>query len=217
MNIRTPKLAFALYLLAGFTSAAKADIIIGNLPQQNDIGGSFFGNFTLSKGLGFTMTKSIDLTTAVLRLESLRTAHAPGIHLMSHSNAGLGVPNAILATFQIPTMGLGIANYVFTLPTPYRLQAGTTYWLVAAANSTTTGLNWLGSGPPVTPTGTYATYFGERYDQDGFPPTGLSPAINSFQLTGNPITAPVPEPSAVVALSAVGLLVFTRSRRRISA
>jgi hypothetical protein len=178
--------------LASTAPAARADIIIGDLPG-NDLTGILFG-MEGSYGIGFTMTNSYQLTDAVLRL-SVPSGKTPTVLLMS--NVG-GNPSAVLFTFTDPSFGsVGTQNYAFTPPSPVTLVGGTTYWLVMEGNSSTDGTIWRGNSP-ISPSGPGASNFGGRFSVTSFPPTSDSALLLSYELDGVPVTSPVPAPPAVV-------------------
>ncbi|BDC48282.1 hypothetical protein F183_A05980 [Bryobacterales bacterium F-183] len=203
--------AFVLCLCT--TATVQADVILGNLPPVNDSSSTNFIAGGGGKAIGFTMTTTMRLTSARLRLSSNLATHAPNVYLMSNSGNN---PTTVLATFQTPTLGAGLADYLFTLQTPYDLVSGSSYWLTLAGNSTTSGLIWRASTVSSTPTGASATYLGARLG-GSFPLTLNSSVINSFELIGfAPPPAAVPEPSAIATLSAavLGLGLCTRLRLR---
>ncbi|BDC48280.1 hypothetical protein F183_A05960 [Bryobacterales bacterium F-183] len=209
MRLRSLLGALAACLLA--TATAKADVIIGNGPDNYTSGGTSFGAGVL-KGIGFTMTSTIYAGSARLSLFTNAANASPTVYLMSDAN---GNPGTVLATFQSLTLTSGPPQtYLFTLPTAYQLVSGTTYWLAAAGNSNQALFAWLGDD---TPTGSFATYVGARLSFNSGASYSVSGVANSFELLSAPNPSALPEPSVAITLSAVGLLVLIRSRRRISA
>ncbi|BDC48281.1 hypothetical protein F183_A05970 [Bryobacterales bacterium F-183] len=222
MNVYTN--AMRLHSLLGLlaacllaTATAKADVIIGNGPDSTVGGGtSIFAG--VLKGVGFTMTSTIYVGSARLSLSTGNSNVSPTVYLMS--DAG-NKPGSVLTTFQGPVLSSDPTPlaYLFTLPTAYQLVNGTTYWLVAAGSSNQALFLWRGDD---TPTGAHATYLGARLSGDSGASYAASAVANSFELLSAaappppppPPPAGVPEPSVAITLSAMGLIVFTRSRRR---
>jgi hypothetical protein len=102
--------------------------------------------------------------------------------------------NPAFTTLQTPT------NYLFSPSAPFSLTSGTTYWLVASnAAVVPNSYLWLGSTPPVTPTG-IATHAGFRFSDGPPPPSGFSTNATtySFQAT------PVPEPATWLLTTLIG-------------
>jgi hypothetical protein len=176
--------AVALGLVSA-APAARADIIIGDLPG-NDNFVTFIS--TGSKGIGFTMTDNYLLTSAILRLNA--SSATVTLRLMDSIS---GLPTNTLLTFNSPSFGSGVQNYVFIPSTFYPLVTGKSYWLVLTGD---TGIVvWAGSSnPAITPTGAGATHLGVLIGS--FPPTVPNSEINSFELDGR--LSPVPAPPAVV-------------------
>jgi hypothetical protein len=189
---RIPALTVAIGLVSA-APAARADIIIGNLPGNDS---SAIGFATVgSAGVGFTMTGSYQLTSATLRL-SVPTGGMPTVLLMSDMS---GNPSATLFTFTDPAFGSRFQNYKFTPPNPITLVGGTTYWLVMQANASTNGTSWEENVPSAnTPTGLGAVFAGARFEPGSFPPTLPTTLPTTFQIDGTVVTSPVPAPPAVV-------------------
>jgi hypothetical protein len=192
--------------LVSAAPAARADIIIGNLP--GDDGGGILFAASGSYGAGFTMTGSYQLTSATLTLD-VPSGRTPTVLLMSNVS---GNPSGTLFTFTDPAFGSGVQNYKFTPPNPYTLVGGTTYWLVMQGNDSTFGTEWYGSFSANTPTGLGADFAGERISLSSFPPTSTQDDENiSFQIDGTRVTSPVPAPPAVVLVGlGVGCVVLKR-------
>jgi hypothetical protein len=116
--------AMALGLVVSTAPVARADIIIGNLPE-NDGDVTFLGGSGASKGMGFTMTGSYLLTSVTLRLDA--SAGTATVRLLDSVG---GLPTNTLLTFNRPSFGSGAQSYVFTPSHTFSLVNGTTYWLV---------------------------------------------------------------------------------------
>ncbi len=199
-------LAAVVGIQAGAIDAAT---IITNL-NGNDQTASVGLSSTRNKAMGFTMPAGINyrLNAATLRLNSAAVTTNPTVQLWSNGLTNL--PNAALVTLTNPAFTVGTSNFVFTPPTPFTLQAGTTYWLTAYAKTGTPAFDWMANQPGIVPTG-IATHFGQNFDTDGPPPTGESVIFNSYSLDATP----VPEPVAIsIALFLVPACLCISRRRR---
>jgi len=200
----------ALALGAWHSAAARADVIISNFPG-NDMGGSFLnaplggslpGQVQGSKAAGFTMplVSTFTLDSIQLRLTIFNTDSVPVIALYSNNaqnNPGTLLAtmiNPVFTTLQTPT------NYLFSPSAPFFLTSGTTYWLVASnAAVVPNSYLWLGSTPPVTPTG-LATHAGFRFSDGPPPPSGFSTNATTYSIQATP----VPEPATWLITTLIG-------------
>ncbi len=219
----------ALSSIAISTSGeARADLILGNLPQVNDnfyvnIGGS--GGTALSYAMEFTMGNSGEtLTDAMLRLNLQAPASdAPVLALFSNNGSK---PGSSLATFTTPgSLATGTSTVDFTLT--YSLQAQTSYWLVLSGgpNSFNWDASYLGSSPyyGVAPTGPGATQaglatgLGTGNSRTFTAKTvGAASPYASYQLNGTPAINPAvstPEPSTLV-MAGLGVIFGLAARCR---
>ncbi|WP_353851662.1 choice-of-anchor R domain-containing protein [Microcystis sp. LE19-84.1B] len=189
--------------------------MIGNLPQNNDDGGSGISTNAV-KALAFTLPagNNYSLENAILRLGNYDPGDVPVVQIRNDvggSNPG----STVLASFTNPTgLGAAISNYTFTPTSPFTFAAGTKYWLYVT--STSGSFNWRSSNPSITPTG-IATSSGARVSNNSGGSFSNSSVLNSFRINATEITGPVastPEPSAIAALSLFGLgLLGVKGRR----
>src|SRR5262249_31657932 len=106
----------------------------------------------------------------------------------------------------------GTETYDFTPPTPFALEAGSTYWVVATnATPVAHSYLWVASSPGVTPTGV-ATRAGFRRDFGPPPPVTGSAPLTPDAVPATPAGA-VPERSAWLLLGLSLLGVFARAGR----
>jgi len=211
-------LAAVTVLLTTGAIPARADLIIGNLPGNNNT----FSNIGegLTAAMGFTMgSSSYSLTDAkvVLTLSAVTASpasseNAPLLQLWSDTS---GAPGASQLTFTNPSLSNGTAlTFTFTPSTAFTLQANTSYFLyLTSSNAAGAYFNWVGSSPAVTPTGTGATYL-----------KSTTTVENSFQIDGTAASTDsvtgVPEPSTlfIVAVTVpLGLGFWRFKRRRVAA
>jgi hypothetical protein len=217
--------AGVLFLLLGVAGSARADIIISNLPGNDGAatwlnapsGGNNGGTAFDSKAAGFTLPAGGDgfsLTSAQLRLNFFDTASVPVIAL--YNDVG-GNPTSPLFTFTNPPFHVGTDTFTFLPPSPFTLQPGNTYWLVASNAATVAdSFQWLENDPPITPTG-IATSAGFRFDFTGpAPQAGGDTFFDSFQINGSLDVVPEPSTLALLTLGGIGLAGWRAWRRRFS-
>ena len=121
-----------------------------------------------------------------LRLDTFdRPLTAPILRLLDDSGNPDIPGSTVLSTFSTPTLVGGINNFTFTPTGLFTLLADEKYWLdlSSAADFDTSGLNWLASNPPVTPTGV-ATLSGNRFTSDGGAIWVGSTTVNSLTING---------------------------------
>ena len=189
----TPSMGRATLLLVGsaiavalWSSPASADVLISNLPGTDNtytsINGA--GGSLDSKAAGFIMPAGTDynLDHVTLRLRIQDAANDPSVAIWSDSS---GTPGSVLITLTDPVFTVGvIADYEFTPPSPFTLQASQTYWIVVYNESTgSDSFHWMASSPGQTPTG-LATSAGYLFDYGPPPPVSPSSTINSYQVDG---------------------------------
>ncbi len=168
---------------------AQAETLISNLPG-NDGTQSATLNDLRNKGMGFTMPagSAYYLDRAVLRLYTTGPNVQPIVEIWSDVG---GIPSASLITLTNPTFEpSGIANYEFTPPSAFTLEAGRTYWVITYGTANGDHFGWMASDPYVIPIG-LATHFGARFDEDGPPPTGSSYTVNSYAIEGTLVPEPI--------------------------
>jgi hypothetical protein len=203
-------------LVLAFGTAPEAQAgsvtVIGNYPQTSDgtltVVSSLGGNY--AKAVGFTMgDQAYELDSVTLRLvQQPGSSSTLSVGLFGGSAADPSGP--ALVSFNTPSIPTLASNVTFTPVAPLVLQAGTTYWLeVSGQSDTLNGIVWYASRPGVTSTGVASTLsarFTSQFDNGG----SLAPSsvLNTFQLMGSPVVAPldlVPEPPGLI-LGACGVL-----------
>ncbi len=168
---------------------ARADVLISNMPGNDGTQSAALQGGRI-KAMGFTMPgDSAELGTVTLRLDLTSTGVVPLVRIFDDA---FGVPGAELLTLDNPaTINIGTDNYEFTPPSPFTLQANTTYWLVVY-NTGATSLSWRANSPAIIPTG-LATHAGSLFSTNTgpLPPVGSSTILNSYEIsTGGPTCRP---------------------------
>lgn len=126
------------------------------------------------------------------------------------SYSGTNLPDAPLATFTGSTNPVTAGDYSYSLGTPYSLSAGTRYWIVASAPSTTGGyFKPLGSSSSGTSSFGWSVVGGADGASDG---TSWSTNTNSMAVSI--AASAIPEPSAYATLLGVAVLGLVFWRRR---
>jgi hypothetical protein len=207
--------AFAGLLIAVHFSAGSSycETIISNL-NGNDMSQSANLSPSRNKGMAFTMPVGaayhLDRVTLRLRPDSL--AADPTVQLWSN-DATAAAPVSPLITLNNPTINAtGINNYEFSPPSPFVLQADTTYWIVVFAKSSSATIDWMADFPGIIPTGIAAHYY-QLFDGNGPPPTGGSQIWSSYAVSG----ALVCEPTTMgIGFLVMAPLAIGGSRRRSS-
>jgi hypothetical protein len=196
----------------GLSGAARADVILSNLPGNdrsttfiNGPRGGFDGVIPFgSKAAGFTMTTSSDFLLDEVQLRLLFvSANSVPVVALYNTNA-LGNPGTPLITLtNPPVLPVGaITTFSFLPPAPFTLAAGSTYWIVVSNAATVPdSFLWEANAPSIRPTG-LATSAGYRFNNGPPPPVSASSTFNSFAVLA---TALIPEPSTGL-LCGVGML-----------
>lgn len=192
--------------------AAPAAVIISNL-DGNDGTSTSLNTSDRSKAMGFLMgSETLTLDSVVLRLE-IADYTITSLEVRLFDNNGSNNPGSELLTFDNPAITAnGVANYTFSAPVSYSLQAGEVYWVVARDLGSSTGSRWLASSPAVTPTDPTpsvinATHFGTKFSVGTYPPTGVSSTLASYAV------AAVPEPAETALAVGAGLVGLIAARR----
>ncbi len=191
-------------LLLVFATPVRAEIIISNLDGNDGTQSADLDELRV-KAMGFEMPAGLDYTLnfARLRLETFGPNVQPIVEIWD--NVG-GLPSTALVRLTNPSFASsGIANYDFTPPSTFTLEAGTRYWLVAYGVAGGDRYDWKGSSPGQTPTG-LATHIGTLFDTNGPPPTGTSSILTSYAIDATI----VPEPAGALLLAGLGLLALRR-------
>ena len=220
MNRRVWIGALVCALVAG---SLHGGVILSNLPG-NDGGYSQWNSLSAvggvasaKKAFGFTVGASnVDVTSATLRLNLVELTGLNSFSLELFNNSGSD-PGASLAAFTNPSLsGSGIADWVFTMASPFQLSAGATYWLVFGANVTAPpgDIRWMSSDPNLTPTGPLATHVAGRLMDTGSSTWVPATRLNSFLLSGDAVSQGVPEPGTLATVAAGLAVVALRFRRR---
>jgi hypothetical protein len=186
--------AAAAAIVLGLAPAARAVVLIGNLPG-NDATSTF-------------MNAPYTLDYVDLRLNYFNTSSVPVVQI--YSNVG-GNPGTALTTLNAPPIVVGPGTVRFTPSGTFTLDPSTTYWALVWNNATVANsFQWLASSPAVTPTG-IATSAGYRFSNGPPPPIGNSTTLNSYEIGATL----VPEPTTGFAIAAaVGGACASRPRRR---
>jgi hypothetical protein len=207
----------SLFVLMEGVNPVRAAVLIGNLPQTNDI---FFGTTAINIVRAFSFTlpagNNYSLDNAILRLGGYDATESLGIQIRD-DNGGSNPGSTVLASFTSP-VGQGAANfsYTFTPTSPFTFNAGTKYWLYFQPISGT--VTWRGSNPPEALTG-IATFTNNLVSTNSGATFANVPNnfVGSFQINATEITglaASTPEPGAIAALSLFGLgLLGVKGRR----
>jgi hypothetical protein len=197
--------AAAAAIVLGLAPAARAVVLIGNLPGNDATstfmnapsGGSNGGGVHDSKAAGFTMPAGAPYTLDYvdLRLNYFNTSSVPVVQI--YSNVG-GNPGTALTTLNAPPIVVGPGTVRFTPSGTFTLDPSTTYWALVWNNATVANsFQWLASSPAVTPTG-IATSAGYRFSNGPPPPIGNSTTLNSYEIGATL----VPEPTTGFAVAA---------------
>jgi hypothetical protein len=196
---------------------ANAIVLIGNLPQTNDMSGVSVSSPFL-KALAFTTPSSAFAVESVdVRLQNATNVGGVLVRLFAtdaQGDAPATTEGALpLATFINPNFTTtAITTYNFTLATPFVLAPGTQYWLVVAS----TGANtfWRSSFPSVTPSSVVGfTHSGSGNSSDNGSSYRPSTVLNSYQLNGSAVAAAAPEPTSLTLIALVCGGAVVRRRR----
>ena len=205
------KFTISLLLLLTVSKSQAIDIF-GNSPGNDGNQTALAGGRV--KAVAFTMTANSNLGSFRLRLGGFDAIDVFNVQLLK-DDGGTNPGTTVLASFTTPpAQGAGIFDYNFNPTTPFTLVASTKYWLSIAYISGN-GTNWMASSPSVTPTGTLATYDGQRYSTNSGVSWGNSSIINTFMLTDT--ITPVPEPSTWILGSITTATFAMIARRRLKA
>jgi hypothetical protein len=215
--LRQTGLAIAAALAMG-AGHAHAGVVISNYaPALSDGTSSTIASATgqFSKAAGFTLGAGVDYNLDFLTLRLGVSDLSAVMSLTLFGDVGGNPSGPALASFVVPALALGIADYVFVPAAAFVLQDLSTYWIAATGSSpTANGITWMAENPGLTPTG-LATSAGYRFSNAGiFPPVNGSVLFNTYSVNGTVIGS-VPEPTslALLAVALTGLaLVRTRSR-----
>lgn len=201
------KVGFFGALLLLVPMAASAQVIIGNLPQNNDGTQSAGVNDQRQKAHRFTMgADSFFAGDLTLRLRNYDAFDEAIVELRDFSGSNTTPGNNVLLTFSAPNPGgSDIMNYTFTPDAFFQLSANTTYWIVVRGVGGGS-FDWMASSPGITPTGE-ATWNSTSFTSNGGSSWSNSSILNSFEFQ-----AGIPAPGALALLGLAGLA--SRRRRR---
>lgn len=209
--LRASGLALALILTA---SAAQAAVIIGNLSTGITSLGSNI-NTTEEKAAVFTMgSQAYTVESVTLRLSGYDTATdvaRVGFFLEGANDLTPGAQVGSILTAP-SSISNNAAPFTFLPSGSLTLQANTKYWLLVDRGAG--DFRWVGnsSTPPVTPSGTAATFDYFRVSTTNGSQYVSSGLINAFRINGTQVTA-VPEPGTFLPAAALVMGALLRRRR----
>ncbi len=171
------------------------------------------------KAFAFTLPtgKNYSLDNVILRLSGFSSTSASPI-VQIRNDVGTSNPGStILASFTNPSGLAGINNYTFTKVSPFTFSAATKYWLYVTS-TTGTNFGWRASSPSKAATGIPGITTNQIRVTNGIGAFVNSTVLNTFQINATEVIPPpvtTPEPSAIGALSLLGLgLLASKGRRR---
>jgi len=201
--------------MGGGVNPVQAAVLIGNLPQNNDGGNTTTfptNSIPTIKAIAFTLPtgKNYSLDNVILRLSGFSATSASPI-VQIRNDVGTSDPGStILASFTNPSSLGGTNNYTFTPVSPFTFSAATKYWLYVTS-TTGTNFGWRSSSPNKAATGIPGITRNEIRASVNGAAFSNSTVLNTFQINATAI----PEPSAIGALSLLGLsLLASKGRRR---
>jgi hypothetical protein len=212
--IRIKVLVAVASSLIFLTCAQAQDIIVNNLPPDAPVDGNDAISSVSSKGNSFTM----DGTSRSLQSVTLSLGKAAdgtiGTFQVELRNDNSSTPGTVIATLtgESNPLPLTATTYSYTPSSEVTLSAGTKYWVVAEATTTSGSYTWNWTSSPFS-SGAAGTLGGFSESLNGGPWSGEDP-VGPF-LFG--VTAAVPEPSsyaAVFGILALGFGVASRRLRR---
>lgn len=202
--------------ILGFGSPAMADVIAA----QTGTSGAALSD--AANFVSWTQTSTYSNVTITAGLANALPNSVPGqgtVYLTKRTGPGTTVADEIA---RIPLSNVPVAGALETLFTGLTLGPNT-YYLIAASDTGGSGLGWLSgnfsslAGPGVTIdlSGSVLelAHLAAYSPASDFFTAPAGPPLLMFTVTGNPISAPVPEPASLVPLMA-GLLGLGFSIRR---
>jgi hypothetical protein len=185
-----------------FAGSASAATLIGNYPQTNDDSPSVVSTLSFT-GIGFTLPtgSNYNLNDVVLRLGFYQSStDTPLLQIYADSAKTSLDPNGATlqgVTFTNPTSTSdAVGNFTFTPTSAFTFLANTRYWL--RLSDSTSRFNWVGSNPPITPTGIPGITFNGARGSVNSGGSYFSSPVKTFQINATDAAATaVPEPTSL--------------------
>ena len=145
------------------------------------------GSTSIFKAVGFAMGSSAyTLDSATLAMDMQLGAGNPVVSIWSAGPLGPGVELLVLTNPPNLSAG-GLADFVFTAPSAFTLDANQTYWLhIRSEPQLGNPFNWMSTSNVNPPTGPAATFVSYNFNAS-------STFYNRFQIEGT-IAAPTCRP-----------------------
>jgi hypothetical protein len=206
--------ATVLVMLGLAPAVGRADVILGNLTVLNGSNQAYSQNGWFAAS--FTMgSQDYSLSAVVLALNNASNSTIITLQANATGTPASHPSGTNVLSFINPTLS-GNGKFTFTPSTPnnaFRLNANTTYWLVARTSGGSTG--WVRSNPVTTASGTGATFGNYASSNNAGGAWAIDTSNNAPQFQLNGTLAGVPEPSSLVLVGTVACVAGAlRLRRR---